>query len=282
MNPVLANSTLDEQLATHGFVTVPFLRIDKVQELINFFHENHQERVPGFYATAHSTDISFRKKMSAKIKMILEPVIAQYFQNCIPLGGSYVVKSNLQHERLNPHQDWNIVDEAQYRSYNIWIPLVDLTQENGAIRVAPGSHLWLDNYRGPQISDCLAIHNETIWQNMQTLNMKAGEALIYDHRLFHASYPNLTEELRIAIVFGIVPIGAQMLHYYGNGSEIDVYESSINFFMEGEIQKGPDTLRKIKTISPPTYRINSLPLYLENLNPKSSFWTRLKKIFTRY
>lgn len=278
MKPVLSNLTLDEQLATQGFVVVPFLDTEQVQTLLQFFYANHRSELPGFYATAHSSDLAFRKQMNDQIKAVFEPAIARNFQNCNALGGSYVVKSKSQEERLHPHQDWNIVDEAEYRSFNIWVPLVDLTQKNGAIRVVPGSHLWLDNFRGPQIPDGLGAHNETIWEHMQTLNMKAGEALIYDHRLYHASYPNLTDELRIATVFGIIPKDAQMFYYYGKDDAVEVYESSLDFFMEGDIQKGPEILRKVKTIAAPTFRIKALPSYLAK-QEATSFWTKLKQFF---
>jgi hypothetical protein len=97
---------------------------------------------------------------------------------------------------------------------------------------------------------------------MQTLNMKAGEALIYDHRLFHASYPNKTDDLRVATVFGIIPQDAQMYYYFGDGDAVNVYESSVDFFMEGNIQKGPEVLKKVNTINAPTLTKKALPDYI--------------------
>lgn len=262
MQQILTNLAFDKTLATEGFVVVPFLEHKDVLNLRDFFYENHAQELPGFYATAHSTDIPFRKKMNEKIKAVFENSIANYFHNCSALGGSYVVKSKSQEERLHPHQDWNIVDESQHRSFNIWVPLVDLNENNGAIRVVPGSHLWVDNFRGPNIPDYLGAFNETIWQHMQTLNMKAGEALIYDHRLFHASYPNKTDDLRVATVFGIIPQDAQMYYYFGDGDAVNVYESSVDFFMEGNIQKGPEVLKKVNTINAPTLTKKALPDYI--------------------
>ncbi len=262
MNQVLNDKQLDEQLLNEGYVVVPFLNQKDVQDLVSFFHTNHKSEIPGFYATAHNTDIPFRKKMNDQIKAVFENPIKLFFNKCIPLGGSYVVKSKSQEERLHPHQDWNIVDENQFRSFNIWVPLVNLSKDNGAIRVVPGSHLWVNNFRGPNIPDFFSKYNEVIWQKMITLNMKAGDALIYDHRLFHASFANKTDELRIATVFGIIPDEAQMFYYYGSEENVDVYESNVDFFMEGNIQKGPEVLKKVKTINPPTVQIKQLPEYL--------------------
>jgi hypothetical protein len=81
-------------------------------------------------------------------------------------------------------------------------------------------------------------------RKLKPLHMKAGEALIYDDRLFHASDPNITDELRLAAVSGIIPQEAQVLYYFGREGKVDVYESSVEFFMTGDIQKGPEVLRK--------------------------------------
>lgn len=246
---ILSNTNLDKKLLEEGYVVVPFLEKEQVTALKSFFFENHPNEIPGFYATAHVADIAFRKKMNEKIKSVFAQAIEKYFVNCTPLGGSFVVKSKAQEERLHPHQDWNIVDETLYRSFNIWVPLVDLSEENGAIRVLPKSHLWGLNYRGPNIPESNPDKIESIWNDMQTLFMKAGEALIYDHRLYHASYPNQTDELRLATVFGIKPTEAEMFYYFGESDNIGVYKSSVDFFMEGNIQQGPEVLERVGEIN---------------------------------
>lgn len=223
-------------------MVVPFLGAEAVKQLKGYFLDNHPQGVNGFYATAHSPDTAFRQRMNDRIMQAFKEPIAKYFTGCRPLGGSFVVKSKENTSRLHPHQDWNIVDEDRYRSFNIWVPLVDLTEKNGAIRVMPRSHRWVRNFRGPNIPDAFTNVQEDIWKKMKPLHMKAGEALIYDHRLFHASDPNTTDELRVAAVFGIIPEDAQMFYYFGRDGKVEVYESSVEFFMTGDIQKGPEIL----------------------------------------
>jgi hypothetical protein len=271
---ILRNNTLDKQLAREGYVIIPFLNKQEVTELKDFFYHNHQHEIPGFYATAHHPDIAFRKKMNDTIKRVFQSSIEKHFTGCEALGGSFVVKTRSQEERLHPHQDWNIVDETVYRSFNIWTPLVDLSKENGAIRILPKSHLWGLNYRGPNIPDTRADQLESFWQDMLTLNMKAGEALIYDHRLYHASYANKTDEYRLATVFGIKPESAAMYYYYGNNGNIDVYESSVNFFMEADIQQGPSVLKKVNTILGETQDNKKT-----NPGKNKSLWSKLKSLF---
>lgn len=245
---ILQNDALDGLLSKEGYVVVPFLSQEKVGELSAFFHANHPDGVTGFYATAHATDIAFRNRMNGEIKATFAASIASYFDGCTPLGGSFIVKSNIDSHRLHPHQDWNIVDEDNHRSFNIWVPLVDLNTHNGAIRVLPRSHRWTKNFRGPNIPDQFDAVREDIWKQMTPLHLKAGEALIYDHGLFHASDPNVSGQPRLTAVFGIKPEKAAMFYYYGREGNVEVYDSSVDFFMTADIQRGPDLLPLKKII----------------------------------
>jgi len=258
MRKILKDDLLDKNLYKDGFVVIPFLNKSETDQLVNFFYENHPSGIEGFYASAHAQDIPFRNKMNYGIKTVFIPAIQKYFCECSPLGGSFVVKSNAMKDKLTPHQDWNIVDEEKFRSFNIWVPLVDLTKKNGAIKIKVGSHRWIKNFRGPGIPDDFQNFHEQIWNEMIPLYMKAGEALIYDHRLFHASDPNTTDILRVAAVFGIIPSEAKMFHCCGNNGSVEIYESSVDFFMKENIQDGPSILRKVSTI--------------ENTNKEISNW----------
>ena len=190
MNYPFKNQTLNNEISESGYVILPFFNSVEVEHLLSFYKKNHSSSVPGFYASSHSSDIEFRKLMSDEIKKSIFSSTQVHFENVAFLGGSFIVKTNKQVDRLNPHQDWSIVDENNSDSFNIWIPLVDVNQDNGAIRVAPKSHLWFSNYRGPNIPDPLSNQMEQLWESMIDLPMKKGEALIYNHKLYHGSTPN--------------------------------------------------------------------------------------------
>lgn len=274
MQQILISQELDQELLNKGFVVVPFLNIEKVQSLKLFFEENHPSTIPSFYASAHTQDVTFRKKMNEKIRSVFEESINDYFQNCQPLGGSFVVKSNQGSDVLKAHQDWNIVDESRFRSFNIWVPLLDLTVQNGAIAVLPESHTWVSNFRGPNIQDDFQSYTQELWEMMETLEMNAGEALIYDHRLFHASHANVSDTWRVACVYGIIPEEAEMYYYFGNGDQIEMYESNVDFFMNGNIQRGNQQLKMVRTFQRPKLDLSQLPFYPQKI-VKPSFFRRL-------
>jgi hypothetical protein len=271
MRKILKDDVLDKELYKNGFVVGSFLNQNETKQLVNFFYKNHPARIDGFYASAHAQDIPFRNKMNDEIKAVFTSAIKKYFHECTPLGGSFVVKSNTMKDRLMPHQDWNIVDEEKFRSFNIWVPLVDLTEKNGAIKIMRGSHRWVKNFRGPNIPDDFQNFHEQIWNKMTPLFMKAGEALIYDHRLFHASDPNTTDILRVAAVFGIIPSEAQMFYYCGNNGNVEIYNSSVDFFLKENIQNGPAILKKVSTIENSKQEISNWKYRWLTFNPMNFF-----------
>jgi hypothetical protein len=149
---ILKHTELDRKLLTAGYVVVPFLTPEKVQSLTDYYYYScHARQQEGVYTTAHVPDIALRMKMNDFIKKVFARAISEMFVNCNPLGGSFIAKGKGTKGTLEPHQDWNIVDKDQYRSFNIWVPLVNLHENNGAIRIIPKSHLWLKNYRSANI-----------------------------------------------------------------------------------------------------------------------------------
>lgn len=279
MTQVLINEQLDKQLAQDGYVVVKFIEKEKVEELLALYHTHHTNPIPGFYASVFSDDVAKRQEITDKLKSVYEPMVNSLFTNHKMIGGIFVVKTDDEKERLHPHQDWGFIDEEKYRAFNIWVPLVDVNEKNGAFRITPGSHLWVKNYRGPKLPDSFPDARERIWENMKTMNLTAGEGVIYDARLFHASFPNTTNNHRVATVFGAIPNGVPMLHYIANNNKVDVYESNEEFFLGGNINKGAELLKKLYDVELRNEVSNTIPKYLNTpIQAKKQNW--FKRLFS--
>lgn len=245
---ILQNSDCAAQLERQGYSVLPFLNERETTSLTHFFNSHHTALPEGMYATAHSVDLGLRKIMNDEIKSVCARAINATFQHATPLGATFMVKSKGEHGSLPPHQDWSIVDESQYNSYNIWLPLVDVSEINGTLLILPGSHKLIKNVRGLNIPSSFQKVQEELQQYLIPMKMKAGEALVYDHRLLHASGINQTNTPRLAVVYGIVPAGASMRYYYGTEANIQEYECTPDFYFNEEITKGPGGLKLIKNI----------------------------------
>jgi hypothetical protein len=264
-------------------VVVPFLQDDEVQKLRDAFMMEKGNAVTGFYATAHAEDTAFRRRMSETVRAVFQRAFELYFDRCEALGGSFIVKAPHGKEILQPHQDWNIVDETKYRSFNVWVPLVDLTPENGTILVMPGSHQWHRGFRHSSIPCAYGPIHSLLIKHMEPLYLKAGEALIYDHALLHASEANRSDTPRMACACGVIPTEADMRFYWNENGTVEEYAGSPQFFMEHNVFTGPHGLLKLRDIpydfpsfqEDDFYRFSSLPKPVskpENAPPQKSFW----------
>lgn len=265
-------------LQKNGYAIVPFLHADEIASLTRFFYDNHPSLPDGMYASSHAPDFSLRKKMNDEIQYVCSRAMKTTFQNVTPLGATFMVKSKGENGSLHPHQDWNIVDEEHFHSYNIWLPLVDVEEYNGTLLILPDSHTLMQNIRGLHIPSSFAAVQDELWSSLIPIRMKAGEALIYDHRLLHASGINHSQQPRLVIVYGLIPAEAEMRFYLGKENTIEEYACSPDFYFEANILNGPDNLPLLRSF------VNNNPAFtLELLRahyPKQqSVWQKLKSLW---
>ena len=267
---ILKNPELDESLANDGYVVVPFLNAAEVRDLVDFFYEKKPNQIEGLYASAHSPDACLRVELHEKIKETFSRAIEAYFKNYKPLGGTFLAIAKGEKGVLGPHQDWNIVDESTFRSYNIWVPLVDVNPGNGTIQVLPQSHNKRELYRSANIPSAFSRVQEQVWESIVPLEMKTGEALIYDHALVHASEQNQVEELRLACIVSITSEQAPLRYFFKQGEVLQTYEASIEFYLTGNPNNGPDQLKLLTEQAwefPEFSTDNFHKYFLNGLNP---------------
>jgi phytanoyl-CoA hydroxylase len=92
-----------------------------------------------------------------------------------------------------PHQDWRSM-QGSLNSIVAWVPLVDVSQQLGALEIIPGSHLW-----GLQESreDKWYRHIEGLRNDQyESVDVKAGDVLFFSAFLVHRSGDNVTDSIR--------------------------------------------------------------------------------------
>lgn len=104
------------------------------------------------------------------------------------------------HHRTPIHQDLRSMQGSQ-DSVVVWMPLVDVDELNGAIQAISGSHM---NGLYDTVKDnwYRRIPEELVnLEEFQSVNMKAGDLLIFSSLLVHRSGLNVTGRLRWACQF---------------------------------------------------------------------------------
>jgi hypothetical protein len=190
-----------------------------------------------FYVGMDHENKALVKEMMQKVESIAMPKIAPYLVDYKLITASYVIKDPNPKGVVPPHQDWTFVeDETQHCSVTCWISLVDTNMENGCMGVIKGSNNYFNSVRpspSPQVPSPLAKHMFSLFPYFDLIPMKAGEALIFDNRTFHASPPNITNFPRLAVGLSFTQATAELRHYYlkpGTKNRLLKYKIDTDFF----------------------------------------------------
>lgn len=236
-SPLFNDSKLQAQFETDGYVKIPLLNENEIHDLKEFYLSLKHEHIGsyGFHVSLDSRDENYIKTIFNKLFTSLKPKLSPLLQNYKAFTASYVIKEAGLQNIVPPHQDWSFVDESEFSSATVWIPLMDVNKNNGALGVIKGSHLLFNTPRNspsPQSRSLLADHLFTLFPYVEVIEMKAGEALIFNNKLIHASPPNTSDKARIGVGIGITQANAQLLHYYEvpNSNIIEVYKVNEGFF----------------------------------------------------
>lgn len=269
-------------LNVNGYFTKLFIPIEFVDKLKKIYFDNFKENETPFYSTSFHPNLALKKKVNTEIVDLLKNILDDTFFEYKILGSSFLIKSPQSNNPLPLHQDWTVTDEEKYGSYTIWIPLQDTTQQNGALRVIPGSHLVENNYRAPSLPVSFESERELFDNLLINLPLKAGEAFIFNQKLMHASWPNNSKEERLALTIGLVPKDAKlfMLYYNKNNRELSQYAMPDDLFLQyPEIIDYPKigTLINKKTYTPQRFSYND---FTQQLSKNKNQFSIMQPLFT--
>jgi hypothetical protein len=229
---ILKDDTLQQKLNSEGYVIVPFYTPEDIQRLTDYYYEITPTRQKGFQPTTYFQDNEYRDKASSEILRVAKPHLERILQDYKTFMGSFIVKHSDTNSELGVHQDMTLVDESQYMGVNIWAPLCDTTDKNGALHLIPKSHRLFPTYRAATIPNIYDRYNQEIKRYMQPVYMKAGEAILFDNSLIHFSPVNRSGETRIATNVFITHKNATITICYNDRekNKIELFEQGDDFF----------------------------------------------------
>jgi phytanoyl-CoA hydroxylase len=105
-----------------------------------------------------------------------------------------LAKKKIYHT-VNAHQDWRSM-QGSINSVVIWVPLVNINKDLGALEILPGSHL--SGLRTVSIENGFGMVDLTSEEeaNLISIEIEAGDALLFSSFLIHRSGINITNEPR--------------------------------------------------------------------------------------
>lgn len=133
----------------------------------------------------------------------------------ITVNGDYWVRPKLPEGKISTypwHQDsaYYGPESVDIPILTVWVPLVDVDERNGCLKVLPGSHTWglrPTRWVGPHL-----VPTEDVEARVApiTLPMRAGDLVVLSQFTFHGSLMNHSEDVRWSIDLRYSPTGPDM------------------------------------------------------------------------
>lgn len=242
---VFVDETLNRSFMNNGYVVIKnFISPSSCETLSEWYGKNLPEDSSGFHTSIHSKDVHHRKAVTQEVKKAFDEPLAKILSHYRPVFSSFTVKEPDSESGFDLHLDWSMVDEQKFTSLTAWVPLIDITNDNGYLWVLEGSHKFYHTIRGGPGLNLWCEVPPTLWREkfqLKQLKLQKGDVLIYDHRLFHGSPSNKTHNRRIAINHTLIPTEAKSLHYQFTGhNRVDALEVPDDFYHTHILNTLPD------------------------------------------
>ena len=141
--------------------------------------------------------------MNPMIHDIVEGILGPNFY-C--WASSFFIKEPFTKETVGWHQDAYYWPMAPHHSVTVWLAFDDVDEENGGMKVVPGSHLHglLQHKRSTETDSVLTLQLETgtfSEADAVQFKLKAGEVSLHDDRCVHSSPSNPSARRRAGLTF---------------------------------------------------------------------------------
>ncbi len=238
-----------------GFCTLTVFNQGEIEQLEALYQSNFGSRdVKNLYASHNSNPIEQSLQVSNQIQNIVSNKLLQVFPDYNYFTGHFMVKAANANHEFALHQDWNIVDESKYKSYQIWIPLQPTYPANGGMFVVPGSNKFFNNYRSGSFDIPRIPFSEKFKPIVTDLIVQPGNVLVYQNALFHGSYGNNTGDNRVVVIVNFVEKRAPTYYFHKSTTAglAELYNITGETLIRNltQLEKGnlPDTLLLAETL----------------------------------
>lgn len=232
------------ELASEGYTIRPFLDPSGVEALQQLRVATIPDLPGGYYISVFST-LEIRRAIFDGFQTILKDRIKTFAPGFRLVLASFVTKkAGTGNGRVALHQDSSLVDHRKDLGINVWVPLCDVNDHNGCLRVAGRSHRFncigsLPPLSGPSTN----LQSELVPPSITSLEMKAGESCMFDTRLLHASGENRSDSDRVAAFFSLIPEDRPIRLYFRNAEthgQLDVFHVDSEFLLHFDPLQRPN------------------------------------------
>jgi ectoine hydroxylase-related dioxygenase (phytanoyl-CoA dioxygenase family) len=261
VGPKFTDSELQRLFDRNGYVITDLVeqcQIDDLKLSYERFRLQHEAMPLPFVTTSHSNDKNLIQSVDKAILEIVAPSVRKILPSSEILFSNFLLKKTGVNTSSSAHQDMTFVDEQRFTSFSIWVPLTDVDESNGCMRVVEGSHRFtpfirpnsLDGWRYRYVLPLIE-------KDLKSCPMKSGQAIIFAHSLIHGSFSNRTNSNRVAAVIACYPPGAELLQYQTTSliGELEKYKMTKEAYMAYVKGASPEQGTRVGTVT-----VSSVPL----------------------
>lgn len=218
-----------------------------------------------YHCTFLDANPEYKRRANEIIRTAFQPLVDQH------LDAFQILTSNLYVKppgagRFEIHQNWPTTPDISDTTVTIWCPLVPATRQNGTIQIVPASHKIV-----PDIASVGAekyfddFSAELIEEWLRPVELRAGEAIIFDDSLLHWSAENRDASPRWAIQIEVVPVEVQaVMPYFATDIEpprFEFYAVDADYFVDhsiSSVRNRPADIPLVATVEHVNRRIGLL------------------------
>lgn len=281
---VLIDRRHDRALARQGFVTFPFLDGAVVSGLRQRYGVMHGWDGEGFEPDLTNPDLEYRRSVDDTLAEALDGRVSALFHDHEPFMRVFLCKWIGENSDLYIHRDWMYTDERQgHRTYVVWVALQDVVDDRGVLQVVPGSHLLDPSARGTNLNPPWMRHQDVLRDRLRPVPVRAGDAIVFDNQLIHASLPNTSDQPRLVAAIGTRHRNAPLVHFRKSGEEpAERFDVDENFFLTDSpitLLEGPPDLDPVERFEPGSFDLesNELAAALDSSLPRRARFSLLPR-----
>jgi len=235
-----------------GFVVIPLLTDEELRILRAHYLDYREYFTQGqkeMCSSAQHTSIAVATEISEKILALVQPNLKTKISNAQTLLAGLIVKSAGQSidSALPWHRALSFVDERRYDAAMMWIGLEEEEVHNWTFDLLPGTHKFSNFVRtAPKHPTYELSYLSWMTWKKETIRLKWGEALIFNHRVLNSSPANTINQSSCAIQIPIKVEKADWLYFVNEENIVQQYEAGADFYLKLWTGGGidPSSLRK--------------------------------------
>lgn len=178
-----------------------------------------------------------KQQISSELLALLAPCLQQHIVSFKDNFAYFLTKpADKTGTNLAIHRDASAVDESGHEYLIFWMPIIDITSENGYLYFMPGSNK-LFRYELPIGVDWPYKYlDKTLGKYAVNLDLKAGDAAIFSGKTLHGSFANQSGQPRPVVCCGLVADDTELMYYYYDRDKntVEAYGVKPEFFLQSD------------------------------------------------